>query len=85
MKKRIGDKMKEELREGSEMELQVFAKGAKGEGISRFGDIVVLIKNAKIRVGNRYNVKVIKVHRTFVDAELNGAGNQLVGNSVLIL
>lgn len=77
--------MEEELKEGLEMELQVFAKGVRGEGISRFGNVVVLIKNAKIRVGNKYNVKVTRVHRTFVDAELNSASNKLVGNSVLIL
>ena len=74
----------EELKEGSELELQVYAKGIRGEGISKSGNIIVLIKNAKIRVGNKYKVKVTKIHRTFVDAELNNANSQFIGNSALI-
>jgi predicted RNA-binding protein with TRAM domain len=75
----------DDIVEGLEYEVEVCAKGARGEGIGKLGDMVVLIKNAKTRVGNLYKVKITKVHRTFVCAELNDVRQQLVGNSILDL
>lgn len=73
----------EDIVEGLEYEVEVCAKGARGEGIGRLGDMVVLIRNAKTRVGNLYRVKITKVHRTFVYAELNNPRQPLIGNSIL--
>lgn len=73
------------ITEGSEHEVKVIAKGARGEGISRIEDIPVIIRSAKIRIGNTYRIKVTKVFRTFVYAELNESKNPLVGTSVVEL
>lgn len=73
----------EEIAEGLEYEVEVCAKGARGEGIGRIGDTVVLIDNAKTRIGSTYKVKITKVHRTFVYAELNNQKQQLIGTSVI--
>ncbi|MEM4839907.1 MAG: TRAM domain-containing protein [Candidatus Micrarchaeaceae archaeon] len=71
--------------EGSEHEVKVIAKGASGEGISRIEEIPVIIRNAKIRIGNTYKVKITKVYRTFVYAELNEGKEQMIGTSVVEL
>lgn len=68
------------VEEGAVYDLRVNAKGARGEGIGRIGDLVVFVNNAKTRIGNSYKVKVTKVHRTFAYAEVNGAVRELVGN-----
>ena len=53
--------VEENLEEGTEHNLKVDAKGARGEGIGRIGDFVVFVKNAKTRIGNIYKVRVTKV------------------------
>ncbi len=73
------------ITEGSEHEVKVIAKGARGEGISNIDNILVIIRNAKIRIGNTYKIKVTKVYRTFVYAELNEGKDQLVGTSMVEL
>ncbi|MGC8537619.1 MAG: TRAM domain-containing protein [Candidatus Micrarchaeia archaeon] len=71
--------------EGSEHEVKVIAKGARGEGISRIEEIPVIIRDAKIRIGNTYRVKITKVYRTFAYAELNEGKGQMIGASVVEL
>jgi predicted RNA-binding protein with TRAM domain len=73
------------ITEGSEHEVKVIAKGARGEWISRIENITVIIRNAKMRIGNTYKIKVTKVYRTFAYAELNEGKGQLIGNSVIEL
>ena len=73
-----------ELVEGNEYEVKVAAKGARGEGIGKIGSTIILIKNAKTRIGNIYKVKVTKVYRTFAVAEPNSL-NRLFGGSVIEL
>ena len=73
------------ITEGSEHEVKVIAKGTRGEGISRIEDIPVIIKNAKMRIGNKYKIKITKVYRTFVYAELNEGKGQMIGTSVVEL
>ncbi len=62
----------DELTEGAEYTVEVYAKGARGEGIGRVGNVVVMIKDAKTRIGRQYNVRVTKIHRTFAYAEIDG-------------
>lgn len=76
--------MGENLEEGTEHNLKVDAKGARGEGIGRIGDFVIFVKNAKTRIGNIYKVKVTKVHRTFAYAELKDNKQQFIGNGSLV-
>ncbi|MGD0729559.1 MAG: TRAM domain-containing protein [Candidatus Micrarchaeaceae archaeon] len=73
-----------EIEEGLEYSLKVDAKGARGEGIGKIGNLVIFVRNAKTRIGNIYKVKVIKVHRTFAYAELKDAKQQFVGNGSLV-
>lgn len=68
------------VEEGLVYDLRVNAKGARGEGIGRIGNLIVFVNNAKTRIGNSYKVKVTKVHRTFAYAEINGAVRELIGN-----
>jgi predicted RNA-binding protein with TRAM domain len=68
---------------GSLHDVQVDAKGAREEGIGRLGNLVIFIKNAKTRIGNRYRVKVTKVYRTFAYAELADASKKFIGNGSL--
>jgi predicted RNA-binding protein with TRAM domain len=68
------------VEEGLVYDLRVNAKGARGEGIGRIGNLIVFVNNAKTRIGNSYKVKVTKVHRTFAYAEVNGAVRELIGN-----
>lgn len=72
------------VEEGREYSLKVDAKGARGEGIGKIGDLVVFVKNAKTRIGNMYKVKVTKVHRTFAYAEIKDQKQQFVGNGSLV-
>lgn len=74
----------QDLGEGSIYDMRVDAKGARGEGIGRIGKFVVLIKNAKTRIGNVYEVKVTRVYRTFAYAELNDGKRQFIGSGSLI-
>ena len=76
--------MPEDLGEGFVYDIRVDAKGARGEGIGKIGKFVVLIKNAKTRIGNIYKVKVTRVYRTFAYAELNDEKRQFVGGGSLI-
>ena len=46
------------IEEGLVYDMRVDAKGARGEGIGKIGKFVVLVKNAKTRIGNIYKVKV---------------------------
>ncbi len=73
--------MGESIEEGIEYELRVDAKGAHGEGI---GEITVFIQNAKTRIGNKYKVKITKLHRTFAYAELSDNSGKYVGNGSLL-
>ncbi len=68
------------VEEGEVYDLRVNAKGARGEGIGRIGNLVVFVNNAKTRIGNNYRVKVTKVYRTFAYAEVSGAIRELIGN-----
>ena len=70
--------------EGVVYDLKVDAKGARGEGIGKIGKFVILVKNAKTRIGNIYKVKVTRVYRTFAYAELNDAKRQFIGSGSLI-
>jgi predicted RNA-binding protein with TRAM domain len=74
----------QELEEGTVYDLRVDAKGARGEGIGKIGKFVVLVKNAKTRIGNMYKVKVTHVYRTFAYAELNDGKRQFIGSGSLI-
>ncbi|MEM3841432.1 MAG: TRAM domain-containing protein [Candidatus Micrarchaeaceae archaeon] len=73
------------LEEGSEYEVQVLSKSARGEGIGRISNMVVFIKDAKTRVGNKYKIKITKVHRTFAYAELHGSEHEFIGSSMIEL
>ena len=73
-----------DLEEGTVYDLKVDAKGARGEGIGKVGKFVVLVKNAKTRIGNIYKVKVTRVYRTFAYAELNDEKRQFIGSGSLI-
>ena len=72
--------IEEMVEEGATYDLRVNAKGARGEGIGRIGNIVVFISNAKTRIGNIYKVKVTKLHRTFAYAVIADAKPQFIGN-----
>jgi predicted RNA-binding protein with TRAM domain len=74
----------QELEEGTVYDMRVDAKGARGEGIGKIGKFVVLVKNAKTRIGNMYKVKVTRVYRTFAYAELNDVKRQFIGSGSLI-
>ncbi|MGC8495847.1 MAG: TRAM domain-containing protein [Candidatus Micrarchaeia archaeon] len=76
--------MGESIEEGIEYELRVDAKGAHGEGIGRIGEITVFVQNAKTRIGNKYKVKITKLHRTFAYAELSDNSGKYVGNGSLL-
>ena len=80
----MDEEMAEDLGEGTIHDIRVDAKGARGEGIGRVGKVVVLIKNAKTRIGNVYKVKVTHVYRTFAYAELNDEKRQFIGSGSLI-
>ncbi len=73
----------DDLIEGNECDLKVEAKGARGEGIGKYGDLVVFVKDAKTRIGNIYKVKVTKVHRTFAYAEIANSKRQFVSGSLI--
>ncbi len=73
------------IEEGSEYEVQVLSKSARGEGIGKISNMVVFIKDAKTRIGNKYKIRITKVHRTFAYAELNGAEHEFIGSSMLEL
>ena len=72
------------VEEGLVYDMRVDAKGARGEGIGKIGKFVVLVKNAKTRIGNIYKVKVTRVYRTFAYAELNDLKHQFIGSGSLI-
>ncbi len=74
------DEIQEMVEEGATYDLRVNAKGARGEGIGRIGNIVVFVKNARTRIGNIYKVRVTKMHRTFAYAEIADAKRQFIGN-----
>ncbi len=71
---------RELVEEGGVYDLRVNAKGARGEGIGRIGNLVIFVSNAKTRIGNSYKVKVTKIHRTFAYAEISGAMREIIGN-----
>ncbi len=76
--------VEENLEEGTEYNLKVDAKGARGEGIGRIGNFVIFVKNAKTRIGNIYKIKVTNVHSTFAYAEIKDPKQQFIGNGSLI-
>ena len=76
--------VEESVEEGLEYDLQVRAKGARGEGIGRIGDFVVFVNNAKTRIGNNYKVRVTKVHRTFAYAEVSNPTRDFIGNGSML-
>ncbi|MCL4389583.1 TRAM domain-containing protein [Candidatus Marsarchaeota archaeon] len=77
-------KIEDRVEEGSEYDMQVRAKGTRGEGIGRIGDFVVFVNNAKTRIGNNYKVRVTKVHRTFAYAEVSKPTGNFIGNGSLL-
>ena len=70
----------ENIQEGEVYELKVDAKGAHGEGIGKLGNLVIFVDNARTRIGNIYDIKVTKVHRTFAFAELLKSKKNIIGN-----
>ena len=72
-----------ELEEGSEHVVQVLSKGARGEGIGKISNMVIFITDAKTRIGNKYKIRITKVHRTFAYAELNGSEHEFIGSSLI--
>jgi predicted RNA-binding protein with TRAM domain len=68
------------IEEGLEYSVKIDAKDARGEGIGRVGNFVVLVRDAKTRIGNIYKIRITKVHRTFAYGELQGAA-RLIGGS----
>lgn len=74
-----------DVEEGSVYNVTVDAKGARGEGIGKVGQIVVFVKNSKTRIGNAYDVKITKVYRTFAYAELNHPRHLFVGNGSALI
>jgi predicted RNA-binding protein with TRAM domain len=76
----MGEYRPVEVEEGSVYSVTVDAKGARGEGIGKVGQMVVFVKNAKTRIGNAYDVKITKVYRTFAYAELDHPRHLFVGN-----
>jgi predicted RNA-binding protein with TRAM domain len=85
----MGGKMGEyrpiDVEEGAVYNVIVDAKGARGEGIGKVGQMVVFVKNAKTRIGNGYDVKITKVYRTFAYAELNSPRHLFVGNGSALI
>ena len=71
----------DDIIEGNECELKVEAKGARGEGIGKCGDLVVMVRDSKTRIGNIYKVKVTKVFRTFAYAEIANSKQQFIAGS----
>jgi len=76
--------LENDIEEGLEYQMKVDAKGARGEGIGKIGNLVVFVKNAKTKIGNIYKIKVTKVHRTFAYATLSDAKQQYIGNGSLV-
>jgi predicted RNA-binding protein with TRAM domain len=74
----------ENVEEGEVYELKVDAKGTHGEGIGKLGNLVVFVNNARTRIGNIYDIKVTKVHRTFALAELRKSKKQIIGNGSIL-
>lgn len=75
-----------EITEGETYDVDIKAKNMRGEGIGRVNDTVVFVKNAKTRIGKAYRVRVTKVHRTFVDAQiLDENSKYFIGNGALII
>ncbi len=73
------------IEEGQVYGIKVDAKGARGEGIGKIGNLVVFVRNAKTKIGNTYDVRVTKVYRTFVYAELKNPKHQFIGNGSVII
>lgn len=76
--------VEENVTEGMEYEMKIDAKDARSRGIGRVGNLVVIVNNAKTRIGNIYKVKITKLHRTFAYGELGGAA-KLIGGSRIVL
>lgn len=74
-----------DVEEGAVYSVTVDAKGARGEGIGKVGQMVVFVKNAKTRIGNAYDVKITKVYRTFAYAELSRPRHLFVGNGSALI
>ena len=81
----MGEYKASEVEEGVVYNVTVDAKGARGEGIGKVGQMVVFVKNAKTRIGNAYDVKITKVYRTFAYAELNNPRHLFVGNGSALI
>ena len=81
----MGEYRVSEVEEGSVYSVTVDAKGARGEGIGKVGQMVVFVKNAKTRIGNAYDVKITKVYRTFAYGELNNPRHMFIGNGSALI
>ncbi len=83
--------MSDELVEGELYEVQVKAKNHNGEGIGHVGETMVFIKNAKIRMGKTYKVKITSktdscaYAEPLVSFEQEQSNKYLIGNGTLLL
>lgn len=60
----------EVLAEGDVIDVKVIAKNSKDEGIARFEDSVIFIKDQDLRIGKEYKVKILKKFRTYFVAKV---------------
>lgn len=80
----MGTEIGDQVEEGGEYTFMVSAKGVKGEGIGKIGNLVVFIKNAKTRIGNNYKIRVTKMYNTFAYAELSEDKHAFLGNGSVL-
>ncbi len=74
------------LKEDELCDVTVTAKNIHGEGICNMNGKIIFIKNARIRIGNTYKVRITKVHDTFAYAELADTNSKyFIGNGSLII
>jgi predicted RNA-binding protein with TRAM domain len=56
------------VKENEIHDVRIDSVGNRGDGITHFGHFIVFVPKAVI--GNRYEVKITKVHSTFAHAEI---------------
>lgn len=78
----------DDLVEGGTYDVRLNARNPKGESIGKINDVVILVKNAKARIGKIHKVKITKLYRTFAYAELAEPFDNrkyFIGNGSLIV
>ena len=53
---------------GDEIEVEVDAQGAKGDGIAHYENFVIFVQHAS--VGQKVKVRIVSVHRTYALGEI---------------